>query len=298
MAWNGSTNVGGTTPAPKKPAKKSPGLMHGLIAGAAIVLIGVISLYFVTSEPDESTVEKKGPTQIAEVEPEIAAATEARENVKKQFFEMTNDEKLNSIRKKYGNNIPKNLQPTVYYLEHPTKVEYHPARTKYDIFTRRCDQEIASLVTTTPGTWFMRKPTFDTDFDKDFANSVAEKIEILDTDTEEQKEMKQAVIDAKKELAKILKDTGETPSSVMNREAEALYALGEYQRSLEDELHAVKMNPDYSDQDLIDFVSAANQMLEQKGAGKIAMPNLTYRHVSLRSAAIREAEKAAARLEK
>lgn len=71
MAWNGSTNVGGTTPAPKKPAKKSPGLTHGLIAGAAIVLIGVISLYFVTNEPDEQPVDKKDPTQIAEVEPEI-----------------------------------------------------------------------------------------------------------------------------------------------------------------------------------------------------------------------------------
>lgn len=52
MSWNGSSSAGASVPAPKKPAKKSPGLTHGLIAGGAIVLIGVISLYFVSGDSD------------------------------------------------------------------------------------------------------------------------------------------------------------------------------------------------------------------------------------------------------
>lgn len=74
MAWNGSSSAGASVPAPKKPAKKSPGLTHGLIAGAAIVLIGIIALYFISGDNNEPTVEKKGPTKIAEVEPDLATA--------------------------------------------------------------------------------------------------------------------------------------------------------------------------------------------------------------------------------
>ena len=41
---------------------------------------------------------------------------------KKKYNEMSNEEKLKYYRDKYGENIPSNLKPIVYYLENPPKL--------------------------------------------------------------------------------------------------------------------------------------------------------------------------------
>jgi len=198
---------------------------------------------------------------------------------------------LKSIRDKYGDNVPENLKPVVYFLENPPQRTFHPARSKASIFKRRSEREIAAMVTAEPGTWFMRKPVFNERFDEDFRASLGEKIEISDDDTEEQKALKRAVIDTKAELAERMK-AGEAPSAVMGAHADAMYELGQYRRMIQDELGKLKRDAQYSDRDIEDFVKAANKMLADKGAKPIPMPKMVLRHVSLKRAAARAEEMA------
>ena len=198
---------------------------------------------------------------------------------------------LKAIRDKYGDNVPDNLKPVVYFLENPPQRTFHPARTKASIFKRRSEREIASMVMTEPGTWFMRKPTFNERFDEDFRASLDERIEFAEDDTDEDKALKQAVIDTKAELAERMK-AGETPSAAMNAFADSMYELGQYRRLLQDELGKIKRDAQYSNQDVEDFVNAANKMLKDKGAQPIPMPKMVFRQVSLKKAAARAEEKA------
>ena len=223
------------------------------------------------------------------------AAAPKPEPVATNAVPLTKEEKraaqLKQIRDKYGDNIPENLKPVVYFLEHPSQKTFHPARTKASIFKRRSEREIASMIMTEPGTWFMRKPMFNDRFDSDFRASLDEKIEITDEDTDEQKILKQAVIDTKAELAARMK-AGENPSAAMNAFADSMYELGQYRRMLQDELGKIKRDASYSDKDVQEFVETANKMLKDKGAQPIPMPKMVFRQVSLKRAAAKAAEKA------
>jgi ABC-type glycerol-3-phosphate transport system substrate-binding protein len=135
----------------------------------------------------------------------------------------------------------------------------------------------------------MRRPTFGRRFDADFAESLKEDIEIAETDTAEQKALKQAVIDTKAELSARMK-AGEKPSDIMNDFTGSLYELGQYRRTIEEELTRLKKDETISDNDIVDFVGAANQMLTEKGAKPIQMPKMIFRHISLKRAAAKRAQ--------
>ena len=241
--------------------------------------------------PNQPETPKKS-VLVKEVKPAAAPKTEP---VATNRPPLTKEEKraaqLKQIRDKYGDNIPENLKPVVYFLENPPQQTFHPARTKASIFKRRSEREIASMLMTEPGTWFMRKPTFDDRFDSDFRASLDEKIDITDEDSDEQKALKQAVIDTKAELAERMK-TGEKPSDAMNAFAGSMYELGQYRRMLQDELGKIKRDASFSDRDVQEYVEAANKMLKEKGAKPIPMPKMVFRQVSLKMAAAKAAEKA------
>ena len=281
--------------------KRGPSRAGAILAAVALAVIaGGVWWWFggrgATALPEKAPAKPKVEKPKAEKPPKPAAkpaVTNAPPVVTNA--PPTKEEKraaqLKAIRDKYGDNIPDNLKPVVYFLENPPQRTFHPAQSKVSIFKRQSEREIAAMVTAEPGTWFMRKPTFNERFDEDFRASLGEKIEISDDDTEEQKALKQAVIDTKAELAERMK-AGETPSAVMGAHADAMYELGQYRRMIQDELGKLKRDAQYSDQDIEDFVNAANKMLKDKGAKPIPMPKMVFRHVSLKKAAARAEEKA------
>ena len=244
----------------------------------------------------EAAIHDDGPKKPGAFAKEVKPAVAPKEMVETgtNSTPPTKDEKrarqLKQIREKYGDNIPENLKPVVYFLENPPQQTFHPAKTKASIFKRRCEREIAEMIMTAPGTWFMRKPTFGERFDSDFKASLTEEIEFSDTDTPEQRELKKAVIDTKNELAARM-EAGEKPSDAMNAFAGSMYDLGQYRRTLQDELGKIKRDASYSDKDIQDFVDVANKMLKEKGAQPIPMPKMVFRHISLKKAAAKAAEK-------
>ena len=267
------------------------------VLSAVFVLLAGVGLWWwlggVRGEPALPPEKPKSaamPKEVKPAAPRPGAAEPAATNAPP-----TKDEKraaqLKAIRDRYGDNIPDNLKPVVYFLENPPQRTFHPARTKTGIFKRRCEREIAAMVMAEPGTWFMRRPTFNERFDEDFRASLGEKIEFEEGDTDEQRALKQAVIETKAELAERMK-AGESPSAAMNAFAGSMYELGQYRRNLQEELGKIKRDARYSDQDVQDFVNAANKMLEEKGAQPIPMPKMVFRQVSLKRAAAKAEEKA------
>lgn len=200
--------------------------------------------------------------------------------IKKKYAAMTNEEKLRYYKEKYGDNIPSNLKPIVYYLENPPKRNFKPNSRPESIFHNKSEREIAAFLLAEPGRVMIRPVNFDIAFDKNFEESLLKEIEFTPDDTPEQKELKSAVIETKKELL-AMKSKGKKPSEVMNEAANELYQLGQYRSQLEKEVLSVRNDPNKSSQDLIETVMAANIMLKEKGLKPIRQPNLFIRKALL-----------------
>ncbi len=250
----------------------------------------VIVPYQVPSKPKVEKPKAEKPPKPAAKPAPAPAVTNAPKP--KTYKDMTREEKLKTIRDKYGDNIPDNLKPTVYYLENPPQQTFHPARSKYHYLKRSSEREIASVLNIQPGKWMMRAVTFGDKFDKDLAAALGEKIEFEEGDSDEVKAVKQAVIDTKKDLAERIAQ-GETASEIMNATVKELYTLGQYRRSLEEQVGKIRRNAEYTDDDVRDVVNAANTMLKDKGLPPLRMPNMFVRHASLKRAAERAAAKEA-----
>ena len=303
MAWNGSSgNAGvesgsGKKKFPDSSTGGSKGTKHGILAGLIVVALGGAAVWLMTgngNDNDEAATNNKKPRMIAETTPHIVTnkAKVVEEVVekpkKKRYVEMTDAEKLQHIRDKYGNNIPENLKSTVYFLEHPVKQSFKETPPSYKIFKHMSENDIASLLVVEPGDFFLQKPFYDENFDRDFKKSLEEKIEFSDDDTEEQRELKQAVIDTKKDFAERMKE-GESPSDIMNAAVDQMYELGVYKEQLQGMLSEYHADEKYTDKDIEDFITAANEMLQKRGASPLQMPNFTMRQAKLRAIARREA---------
>ena len=288
MAWNRSSRENGLRSVTTRGETRSsrPIVICSVFASVGVLVVFSV-WYFMWKSPkpiQEEKVEKASRYIATNAPAQVKNTPQAPE---KKYSERTREEKLAYFRNKYGNNLPDNLKPIVYYLENPPQKNFRAKPGPTAIFKHSCEREIAAAVICTPGTWILRPVEYDESFDRDFAQAMADKIEILDTDTESERELKQAVIAAKKELAARLKQ-GERPSTIMTETARTLYELGQYRSEIQDAVREYKNDPSKTDQDLCDYVEAANKMLEKKGLKKIAKPNLTLRHVTLKRNQLKE----------
>lgn len=298
MGWNGSKidNMGRSS---------AQGIMRGghhrkilnrhrvAVAGLSVIILGIFSAsYFIFGRGSGKESLSRKPTaahssQIADVGTNSTKVSTALPRPAKAYKDMSREEKIKYWRDKFGNNLPDNIKPIVYYLENPPQQTYRGKSRPEAIFRHKSERQIAAFLSVTPGNWMMRPKVFDKSFDDDFTQSMCERIEILPNDTEEQRQLKELVINAKKELAARLK-AGETPSEIMTATAKELYDLGQYRRNLQKEVIAAQHDPNLSDQDVADTVEAANKMLEAKG-----LKGLRTMHPAIRQAYIsRRAEKA------
>lgn len=289
MSWNKPSSE-----APASPVKTGGGAWkRGLVAGLVVVLGAVCYFVFCTSSQEsvKGTDEKK-PMRIKEVRPAAAPKAEAVKDEKKESELSDREKRLKFYRDKYGDNIPDNLKPTVYYLEHPPKQTYN-SPNPLSFLRHVSERQIAAFANTEPGTFMVVKTEFGEAFDQDFINALMDKIEINDDDTETVKATKENVTALKHEIAAICKQEGKKPSEVMTEHAASLYELGRYQRDLETELDKIHDNPNYTDQDVEDFCNAANKMLESKGLKPMPIPSLARRAFHLKRLERMAAEEAA-----
>lgn len=271
--------------------------MRGIVAGIVVVALAAAVALFLFKDKGSVTVEKaaKKPTKVKEVTPAPAPKTPEPER------ELTEDEKrlaeIKRLKEKFGDNMPAGLKMHIYYLENPPKTVIK-LKNPYEFLQHPSEQEIASIINIVPGTEMIEKPEFGESFNRDFINAMLDKIEINDDDSEEVRQMKSDVAEAKKQIAKICKEEGKKPNQVMSEYATSLFELSKYKLNLEEELRAANNNADISNADLQDYYRAANKILEKKGLDPIEVPAFKGRARRLErnqkwaaSRAAREAEK-------
>lgn len=280
MSWNGSTNVGGTTPAPKKPAKKSPSLAHGLIAGGAIVLIGVISLYFVTSEPDEKQAEKKGPTAISEVTPDLAPQTQsaAKKPVKDK-------KRIPYWERETTNGLTETQALIWHYHRHPPSVTNNSSQTaakpQYAIFDHSSENEIAAILTAEPGEGMVGEPPYGESFERDFMKSCEMPIVASDDDDDYRRQLKQDMTQVKIELRQRMSD-GEKLGDILRDARHDIQRLAQIKREVEAEVRKSILEKASSSDDIDICIEAANKYLDSKGIAPIKDNPIT-RHIMERA---------------
>lgn len=282
MGWNGSSGFGSSQiKAQNKKVSHKKRVRFGIVAGLILILI-IVTLFMLFTKQDvqhnEDSQTKITTAQIPEVKPSISSSIKVEK--KKEINEMTDEERLMYYKEKYGDNPPDNLKTIIHYLKHPPKTNFSMKPSKFAIFKHPSERAIAGFISVVPGSFVVRPQTFDASFDKDFAESMFDKIEILETDTEEQRILKEAVIATKKELADRAKN-GENPSEILTEYAQQLYDLGQYRVNLQQEIIKTTQDINASDADVEDIVAAANKLLSDKGLQPIRMPNLAARQLNL-----------------
>lgn len=236
------------------------------------------------SNGNQNTTAPDKGKRIAEVQPETAHDAPA---------EQSKPEKPAGRITAKGTPIPDNVQPDERgVLRYPGGLRWvdtndlhivkHPR--KKQLFKHHSENSIATILTLEPEKMapFLvgRRPKFGQRFVEDFKASLYDEPEFPDDDTPEEREVRNMVLDVKKELKEAL-DRGEDIAQMMNDAQDELDRLVSYRDTLMKQLKEIKLDDQYSDDDVQDFITAANQMLASQGLQELATPNLTYRQFML-----------------
>lgn len=264
MAWN-RPSAANQQPAQKR-GSKAPSKMRGVIAGAVVVVLGALC-FFIFSGKDESEKAKseKNRGLIKEATP-AAARTNAVAEVKKP----KGPKPIPKTVKRDDNGIlrwPSGARYVEEYYHHTNSV--NPFAGQKEIFKRPSDVHIATLVGIKPGQMLIGGFNYGKVFDKEFKESLKEKIEFLEDDTPEERQLKEDVIAAREELKEAMA-RGEKPSEVMQRTRDELVKLAQYRQNLAEQLAAIKNEEGRTQQDILDATEAANLMLKEKGISEFS----------------------------
>ena len=192
-----------------------------------------------------------------------------------------------------GTPIPDDVKPDASgVLRHPGGLRWvdtndlhvvkHPRKKR--LFKHHSENSIATILTLDPDRMapFLvgRRPKFGKRFVDDFKASLHDEAVFPDDDTEDEREVRKAVIEVKREMAEAL-NRGEDIAKMMNDAQDELDRLVSYRDTLMKQLKQIKLDEKYTDQDVADFTAAANQMLKEQGLKELRTPNLTYRQMML-----------------
>lgn len=298
MAWNGS---GGYSKQPKKAPRKATGgvsLFHGIVALVAIVVVGAVAYLFVSNDT-KPTVEKKQPKAekkaIEVVEPEIApveTTTTAEEEKPKKPLP---PQRVGELRDGYRLLPSGKLHRVLGIVTNtPPKVSISEKTFKHS-----ADVELGHLLMVEPGEDLLGDSEgMYRGFKKELEEALAEPIEYDKDDTEFQRELKDAVIDLRKELVARMK-AGEDVEKIMEDARNQLKELALYREELENQVKRISgEDAEMTQKDYDDLVDAANMMLEERGSKPMELPTSLKRTVRLHQIEEQEREKARkARLE-
>ena len=150
------------------------------------------------------------------------------------------------------------------------------------VFSNTADRKIAALLTLEPGEMLVGDPTslFGRGFRRKFIESLKQPELVLETDSDEVRTLKRAVIDVKADL-KARMDAGEDVCEVMQRAYREAQEIGLYRENLRGEVSRIARDRALSEEDVKDFVAAANKLLSGRGAKPLTMPRTAARRLQL-----------------
>lgn len=146
------------------------------------------------------------------------------------------------------------------------------------LFSNGAENQILDLLMFNPNRTHLAAGIYGPGFVNSFIKSLDQKIEIFPNDSDDIQEKKRAVIEAKQEL-KAAMDRGEDICEIMRETSRQLMQLSNYRKDLERELvNVIKQDLDendtISDDDIATYITAANKLLEERGAEPLKTPKL------------------------
>lgn len=249
-----------------------------VLAVAIVAVIGVVAWIFLFQgiEPVEKKVPRKAKTEIKTANPRTnavpvaVAAPKPEKRLPKWKYPAERTNELNEIELRKWRAMHR---PPPGYTNTTSLTEAPP---RYAIFKHRSENEIAALLTMTPGETLVGTPTYTKRFTDDFMKSLETPIVVSEEDSPEDAELKRAMVETKIDLKARL-DAGEDLGQILLDTRREYQELARYKMMLQHEIAELKKNPDATIQDVEDFVTAANQLLEQKGIAPLKLSPISKR---------------------
>lgn len=158
-------------------------------------------------------------------------------------------------------------------VANPIQLGTHQPR----LFKHDAEEQISWLLDMKIGEPIIGDYTYGEKFRESFMASLDEPVEILETDDERTRELKMAVQETKEDLRKRMK-SGDDVVRIMNETMDEYRQLARYKHELQVQLSEIRADQEqYSDQDVQDFTSAANELLKHYGLPPLVFPRAVIR---------------------
>lgn len=268
MAWNGSK---GAEASKKNTTESFSSASKGALALVIVLAIGAGAYWFVTNEAPKPVV-KEAPVeqqeQIADVVPDVAPTPVVEAPAPKAIDPNARPTKVGEEVNNYvmlpnGTIHKRNGLKVVKVSEWNTK-------SRYQIFDHFTDNEFATLLTLPPGESLIGGGVFPANYEEQFLKSLQTPIIISKDDQEDIQELKRAIIKTRMEL-KDAYDRGEDIRKIVSEAYEETQQLAAYKDDISAALNDYLSKPEVTEQDLDDFITSANTLLEEKGIAPITM---------------------------
>lgn len=236
--------------------------MRGVVAGLVVVALASACVFMFMGKGEKPQVEKaeKERGRIKEVTPAVVPTNPAPVEVVK---EETPPKPKHPNFGRFPVEVDENGDRWIVRNGRRRKViRGGPVGTSRQLWFNRAENAISALVTVKPGDTIIGFE-IGPGFKEEFANSMLNKIEVTPEDTPEEAEEKMRVKEAKSNLVQALKN-GEDIEQIMRDEYKNVMKMYNYRQNLVKELSELRAKG-VSDQELDDYVAAANKMLEQQG---------------------------------
>ncbi len=279
-----SVTEGGRVASPSR----RPAWIKGAIAGAVVVIIACVAWFFLSPKPQPTPA--PAPVHKKQAAPKPVATPKPRPKpvetnaVAKPVTPKPVKVDPNARPEKVGEIVNGYIKlPSGRLHRIRGEVTNDVSRTsvsKYEIFEYHCENEIACFLTMTPGEGLVGDPRYNGSFKAEFLKSLETPIVIGPDDDEYTRELKRAVRDTKIELKAAL-DRGEDIEQIMLDTRREMQDLHSYKRLLQDELSEYRKKEGVTDDDVEDFIKAANIMLAEKGITPLKVGPITRKRMEL-----------------
>ena len=255
------------------------------LLGIGVVIVAILfAKFFLKDTTVRPIQESDRAKRIAEVSPSLAynspKATESHEKALPKY--KTKEERYfaetNGLNKMQIQRWKIDHMPPAGITNNTSQTEERPY---YQIFDHSSENDIAGFLTMEPGETLVGTPSYERWFVKDFLKSLETPIIVTKDDTPEQAALKREMIEVKIDL-KARHDAGEDIAAIMTATHDEYQRLAEYKDTIWELLREARRNPDATDQDIEDFITAANVQLESKGIAPIELGPVTRHMLRLR----------------
>ena len=272
------------------PLSRRPAWAKGAAAGAAVVVVALVSWFFLAPKPQPTPDPEPAPSSRKQAVPKPATTPKPRPKptetnaVAKPVTPEPVKVDPNARPEKVGEIVNGYIKlPSGRLHRIRGEVTNDVSRTsvsKYEIFDHHCENEIACFLTMTPGEGLVGDPRYNGSFKAEFLKSLETPIVIGPDDDEYTRELKKAVRDTKIDLKAAL-DRGEDIEQIMLNTRREMQELHNFKRLLQNELSEYRQKEGVTDDDVEDFITAANKLLADKGIAPLKVGPVTRKRMEL-----------------